>query len=130
MLKKRKLYKLLLFAGLTARDFKGIASIQEMECWGEGLRPEVKLLSLKLYRISDSFVLASLNVFANTCLTYSDFSSCQLSTTDTHKSRLKVLVYDLEEGESRRYGCKATVVKSEGDARELNWSIVVTRRRE
>ena len=120
----------MLLAGMTATDFKGIPSIQEVECWGEGLKPEVKLLSLKLYRVSDSFVLASLNIYANTCLTYSDFSSCYVNSVETHKSRLKVLVYDLEEGESRRYGCKATVVQSEGDASELKWSTIVTRRSE
>ena len=115
---------------MTSKDFKGIPSIQEVEFRGTGLRPEVKLLSLKLYRMSDSFVLASLNVLANTCLTYSDFSSCHLSTADTHQSLLRVLVHDLEEGESRRYGCKVTVVQSEGDASELKWSIVVMRRSE
>ena len=112
---------------MTARDFKGIPSIQEVECWGHGLKPEVKLMSLKLFRRTDNTVLASLNVFTNTCLTYSDFSSCFVSNSDTHKSRLKVLVYDLEEGESRRYGCKLTVLDSEGDASDMKWSIVVTR---
>ena len=116
--------------GITSRDFKGIPSIQEVECWGEGLKPEVKLLSLKLYRVSDNYVLASLNIYANTCLTYNDFSSCYVNSVDTHKSRLKALVHDLEEGESRRYGCKATVVQSEGDASELKWSTVVRRRSE
>ena len=120
----------MLLAGMTATDFKGIPSIQEVECWGEGLKPEVKLLSLKLYRASDNYVLASLNIYANTCLTYNDFSSCYVNSVETHKSRIKALVYDLEEGESRRYGCKATVVQSEGDASELKWSTVVMRRSE
>ena len=98
-----------------------------MECWGHGLNPEVKLLSLRLYRAADSFVLASLNVFADNCLTYTDYSSCVINTSDTHKSRVRVLVYDLEEGDSRRYGCKATVVESEGEAKNILWSTVVTR---
>ena len=117
----------LLFAGMTARDFKGIPSIQEVECWGHGLKPEVKLMSLKLFNSFDNSVLASLNIYTNTCLTYSDFSSCVVNNIDTHKSRLKILVHDLEEGDSRRYGCKLTVLDSEGDASDLKWSIVVTR---
>lgn len=117
----------LTFSGMIARDFKGFPSIQEVECWGHGLKPEVKLLSLRLYRASDNFLLASVNVFADNCLTYTDYSSCVINTSDTHKSRVRVLVYDLEEGDSRRYGCKATVVGSEGEARNILWSTVVTR---
>ena len=112
---------------MTASNFKGIPSIQEVECWGHGLKPEVKLMSLKLFRSVDNYVLASLNVFTNTCLTYNDFSSCFVNNIDTHKSRLKVLVYDLEEGESRSYGCKLTVLDSEGDASDLKWSTIVRR---
>ena len=115
-------------AGLTVSDFKDIVSIQEIICEGEGLSPEVKLLSLKLYRLTEEHVQASLNIYANTCLTYTEYSSCHVDSVDTHKSRVKVLVYDLEEGQSRRYGCKATIVRSEGDASELNWSIVVQRK--
>ena len=112
---------------MVTRDFKGFPSIQEVECRGNGLNPEVKLLSLRLYRTSDNFVLASLNVFADSCLTYTDYSSCSVNTRDTHKSRVRVLVSDLEEGGSRRFGCKATVVGSEGEANKMLWSILVTR---
>ena len=115
---------------MVTRNFKGFSSIQEVECLGRGLKPEVKLLSLRLFRSSDRFVLASLNVFANNCLTYTDYSSCVVNTTDTHKSRARVLVYDLEEGQSREYRCTATVVESEGVARELNWSVLVFRKSE
>ena len=100
-----------------------------MECWGNGLKPEVKLLSLRLYRSSDKMVLGSVNVIANNCLTYTDYSSCAVNTADTHKSRLRVLVYDLEEGESRKYECTATVLRSEGKADEIVWSTFVTRKR-
>jgi hypothetical protein len=114
---------------MSWREFKGIPSIQEVQCWGQGLKPEVKLISLKLFRATDDFVLASLNVFTNTCQTYSDYSSCVVDTANTHRSLLKVLVYDLEEGESRKYGCKVVTIDSDGDPKELNWFIVITRRR-
>ena len=113
---------------MVTRDFKGFPSIQEVECWGNGLNPEVKLLSLRLYRTSDNFVLASLNVFADSCLTYTDYSSCSVNTRDTHQSRVRVLVSDLEEGDSRRYGCKANVVGSDGEPSKVVWSTVVRRR--
>ena len=115
---------------MTAKNFKGLPSIQEVECMGRGLKPEVKLLSLRLYRKADGAVLASLNVFADSCLTYGDYSSCRVDTTDTHRSRARVLAPDLGEGESREYGCTATVVGSEGVARELTWSILVLRQSE
>lgn len=112
---------------MTSHNFKGFHSIQEVVCTGKGLKPEVKLLSLRLFRSEDTFVLATLNVFGNNCLTYSDYSSCVVNATNTHESKLKVLVYDLEEGENKRYGCKATVVGSEGRAEELDWSTMVFR---
>ena len=117
----------IIFSGMITRDFKGFPSIQEVECWGHGLKPEVKLLSLRLYKASDNFVLASLNVFADNCLTYTDYSSCVIDTSNTHRSRVRVLVYDLEEGESRRYGCKANVVGSDGEPSKIVWSTVVNR---
>ena len=120
----------MLFTGLFTRHFKGIPSIQEVECWGQGLKPETKLLSLKVYTIPDNKVQASLNVFANNCLTYADYSSCFVDTADTHRSRLRVLVYDLEEGESREYGCRALALQNTGDESELTWSVLVTRKSE
>ena len=122
------LYYYFPFTGMVTRDFKGITSIQEVECLGGGLRAEVKLLSLKLYTLEDNGVVASLNVIANTCLTYTDYSSCSVDTRDTHKSRLRLLVHDLEEGESREYGCRALALHTTGDESGLTWSILVTRK--
>ena len=119
-----------LLSGMTSRDFKGIPSLQEVECLGGSLKPELKLLSLKIYTVTDSAVLASLNVLTRACLTYADFSSCYVNTSDTHKSRLRVLVPDLREGESREYGCKVNALTSEGDTKVSTWSIFVTRRSE
>ena len=117
-------------SGMTSRDFKGIPSLQEVECSGGSLKPELKLLSLKMYTKADNLVLASLNVITNTCLTYGDFSSCYVHTSDTHRSRLRVLVPDLGEGERREYACRVSAINSEGDTKVSTWSIVVTRRSE
>ena len=117
------------FSGMTSRDFKGIPSLQEVECKGEGLKPGVKLLSLKMYRVSDNAVLASLNVFENSCLTEHDFSSCYVDTSDTHQSKLKVLVDDLEAGESREFGCQVSTMSTSGDTYVYSWSTIVIRKR-
>ena len=102
--------------GLTSRDFKDIPSLQEVICSGEFLRPEVKLISLKLYKQQNQQILASLNVLMNNCVTFGDYASCYLSQENSHKSRLRILVFDLDEGESRQYGCTVTSVNSLGDA--------------
>ena len=101
-----------------------------MECLGSSLRPEVNLLSLKIYAVRTNQVLASLNVLKNTCLTFTDFSSCYVNTSDTHRSRLRVLVPDLDEGESREYRCKVNALDSGGDSKVSTWSISVSRRSE
>lgn len=115
---------------MSTKEFKGIPSIQEVECWGAGLKPELKLMSLKLFTNVDRAVLASVNVISNTCLTYTEFSSCFVDTLHTHKSRLRVLVSDLEEGESREYGCTALALRTTGDASEFTWSALVSHRSE
>ena len=121
---------LIVISGMTSRDFKGIPSLQEVECSGGSLKPELKLLSLKIYTTRKNVVLGSLNVITNTCLTYGDFSSCYVNGTNTHRSRLRVLVPDLDEGESREYGCRVSAINSEGDTKVSTWSIFVTRRSE
>ena len=115
------------YAGLTSRDFKGIPSLQEVVCSGRSLEPEVKLLSLRMVRFADSKVISSLNVFSNTCITHGDFSSCLIDTLDTHKSRLRILVFDLEEGESRIFGCKVHTMDSFGNPTTLTWTLLVQR---
>ena len=112
---------------MTSRDFRGIASIQEVECWGGRLNAEVKLISLQLFKLPDSTVLASLNVITHNCMTYSEFSSCVIQPNDTHDSRVIILVHDLKAGESRDYGCTATTVTPQGNAVVTNWKLLLVR---
>ena len=114
-------------SGMTSRDFRGISSIQEVECSGGSLNSDVKLISLQLFELPDSTVLASLNVYTNNCMTFSDYSSCTIHPADTHKSKLRILVHDLEEGESREYGCTANTVNPLGNAIFRNWKLLVRR---
>lgn len=99
-------------------------------CAGGTLTPEVKLISLQIHRLRDSAALASLNIYTNSCITLGDFSSCHIDSADTHRSRLKILVVDLDEGESREYGCVVTTVSSFGNAEVTNLKILVSRKRE
>ena len=111
------------------RDFKGFHSLQEVECTGEFLKPEVKLLSLTMTTMSNSIELATLNVITNSCLTHNDFSSCFIDLSDSHKSKLRVLVSDLDEGESREYECRANTINTRGQTDMSTLSILVTRKR-
>ena len=112
---------------MTSRDFKGIHSLQEVECSGEALRPEVKLLSLQLHRLSDNTALAFLNTYTNNCMTFGDFSSCFIDHKSAHQSRLRILVVDLDEGESREYGCTVNTMDSYGNPKTSKWKLALTR---
>ena len=89
--------------------------------------PEVKLLSLQIHRLSDDKELSSLNVFSNSCVTAVDYSSCVIDTRDSHRSRLRTLVYDLDEGESREYRCTVYTVTPRGKPDTFDWTVVVSR---
>lgn len=115
-------------SGMTFRAFRGFSSIHEVKCGGDSLNTDVKLLSLQLFRVNpESKVLASLNVVANSCMTFSEYSSCKIDTQDTHSSRLRILVHDLKEGETREYGCTANTLASLGNSVYEDWEITVER---
>lgn len=116
-----------LFSGMTARTFKKISSIQEVGCWGEPLDSNTDLLSLRLFKVLDNTVLAYLNPLKNECKTFEEFTSCFIDSANTRSSRLSILVPDLEENESRQYGCTATSVGSLGHTYTVDWFLTVTR---
>ena len=115
---------------MKVQTFRGFPSLQEVECWAGHLEAEVKLLSLKLYNVADDTLLAYLNTLTNECMTFLEYSSCDIDTSDTRQSRLRVLVADLKEGESRTYGCKTSSFRSTEEAKTSTWSIVVRRNSE
>lgn len=116
--------------GLTSSTFKNIPEIQEVECWPGNMESDLKLLSLSLYRVSDKSVLALLNVYTNNCLTHGEYSSCVIDASDPRKSKVRVLVADLQEGESRTYGCDVKAFTSRGETTKSTKSVLVTRRSE
>ena len=112
---------------MTVRNFRNISSIQEVECSGVALGPEISLLSLKTYTLLNSTVTAYLNIMKNECITLNEYSSCVIDSSNTRNSRLRFLVHDLGEGESRSYGCVAVSFKSLEETTTWTWTITVTR---
>ena len=113
---------------MAVRDFLGFPSLQEVECSGGSLKAEVDILSLTLFRISDNSILAIANPLKNTCKTYSDFSSCDISASDTRSSTVRTLVADLEEGQTTIIGCNVTSFLETGHPQVYSWSLAVRRR--
>ncbi|KAK7490295.1 hypothetical protein BaRGS_00018456 [Batillaria attramentaria] len=96
-----------MFPGMKTRTFENSPSILEVECSGDTLPSNSVLLTMALYTPAENTknVLASVSLMQNKCLTSDSFSSCQLDARDSRHTRLKTLVTDLKEGESRSYGC-------------------------
>ncbi|XP_025101713.1 uncharacterized protein LOC112568586 isoform X2 [Pomacea canaliculata] len=115
--------------GMSVRDFRSHASIQEVECRGEGLPSEVKLWSLTIFSLPERTVLAYVNPLSDQCVTMTHFSSCTVDTSDTRNSVLRILVADLEEEETRQYGCNATGLTAIGHSHALSWTVWVRRRK-
>ncbi|KAK7488914.1 hypothetical protein BaRGS_00019871, partial [Batillaria attramentaria] len=110
---------------MTLRNFRGIPSLKEVECSGEKLRPELKVVSLRLFKLPGQSLLAYIDHLDNECSTYGEFASCVIDKSDRRKSRLRTLVSDLQEGESRVYGCNATTTNPFGEVHVSTWSILV-----
>ncbi|XP_025101728.1 uncharacterized protein LOC112568586 isoform X16 [Pomacea canaliculata] len=109
--------------GMVVRTFKGISSLQEVECSGRYLQPEVKVFSLKLFRVSDQSVVAHVNPITNKCTSFGEFSSCFVDAADTHRSLVRTLVADLEYNESREYGCTVKAFGALGDTQTFDWVV-------
>ena len=116
-----------IIAGMTSQLFKGIPSLQEVVCSGTKLEPEVKLLSLQMHRLPGNKALASLNVISSSCVTLGDYSSCFIDSDDSRRSKLRILVVDLMEEESRVYTCDVHTIDSFGIPKSSQWRITVKR---
>ena len=119
-----------IISGMTARIFKGFPSLQEVECTAGSLKAEVNVFSLKLFTVPDNGLLAHANPVKDECVTFGEFSSCLIDTSNTRNSRLRVLVSDLEEGEDREYGCTVSTFGPLGEYDAATWSITVRRNSE
>lgn len=118
----------MLFAGMRFGEFYDIPSILAVECSGEALDSNTVLLTMTLYSPAHDVNsrLASLSYVQTKCLTYRTFTSCLLDPRDSRKTRLQVLVMDMEEGESRTFGCTIGY-ETNGWTQSVSWSLVVRR---
>lgn len=111
---------------MEVQTFRGISLIQEVICSGSHLDAEVEVISLKLYRVSDNSVLAFVSHVSNECKTFGEFSSCVVDSTDTRRTKLRVLVPDLAEGEMEQLGCTVLVTRLKSLSNEqFTWKLSV-----
>lgn len=119
------------FSGLSSRSFKGFRDIQQIQCSGEALPPDSDLFFMVLYQVTDTAsdggikTLGQLNVNKRECSTSEDYVSCDIVESESRRSRLKALVADLAEGQSRVYGCNVTALISGSTTGIMSWSITL-----
>ena len=114
-------------SGLTSQPFQGFTAIQSVECTGATLPGDSDLLSMVLYQVSNSELLAIANLRKRSCSTSQTFIACHIDESDSRRSKIKALISDLTEGQSRAYGCNLTSLSSVGQSSIVSWSLVVTR---
>ena len=98
-----------------------------MECTGATLPADTDLLSMVLYQVSSAKLLAIANLRKRSCSTSQTFIACHIDESDSRRSKIKALISDLTEGQSRAYGCNLTSLNSAGQSSIVSWSLVVTR---
>nr|KAG5701997.1 hypothetical protein BaRGS_015732 [Batillaria attramentaria] len=118
---------------MSVRVFENIPNVLEVQCSGEILDSSSDLLMLTLYSTLYSTsesrqILASVNLRTEKCVSSQLFASCHLNTRDPKKTKLKVLVADLAEGELRSYGCTAGVPFLAKHAGKRQWKVSGTTR--
>ena len=110
---------------MTSRNFQGIQNLLEVVCGGKGFNSNVKLLSLQIVELPETRIISSLNVFSGSCIAFNVYSSCIIANTDTHLSKLSILVSDGIPGEKKAYGCLANAVTSLGTTVSKSWNITI-----
>jgi len=61
---------------MTATPFRGLPSIQQVECTGSKLTSDLDVLTLTLFTIPNNTILAYVNLKNNDCSTSSSYSAC------------------------------------------------------
>ncbi|XP_025101742.1 uncharacterized protein LOC112568586 isoform X28 [Pomacea canaliculata] len=106
---------------MVIRAFKGIPSIQEVQCSGQALGSDVTVVGLTLYCANTSEVLAYVNVVSRECSTSNSYSSCFIATDDTRKIRVMTLAAEIDDGKYLEYGCNVTAFKT-GKGLLVSWT--------
>ena len=119
------------FPGLSWSPFQGFHDLQEVVCSAEPLPPDSDVMSMVLFSDAldkgDKTVLAAVNLKKGECSTAAEFTSCRIAHSDSRRSRLRALVADLTEGQSRVYGCNVSALVSGVRMETFSWSLTVRR---
>lgn len=99
-----------------------MTTVQQVECSGHVLEPDVTLFGMTLFAGANHDVLAYVNLRDKECATSRVYSACVIDGSDYRKTKLMALVLDLRDDESRMYGCNVTSLKS-GKGHIISWSI-------
>lgn len=113
------------FIGLSSRSFQGFTDIQEIQCLGDSLPPESDVILMLLYQAVDNKIIATMNMKKRECSTLEEYTSCDMVDSDPSKSRLRALITDIAEGQSRVYGCNISVLISGIRMESFSWTITL-----
>ena len=80
---------------------------------------------MTLYDVHEELFTAYVNPLKNECLTSYVFSSCVIGK-DGKAAKLKTLITDLKDGESRIYGCDISSSKPGQSVDIKTWKVDVT----
>ena len=120
----------IVISGMSVKPFRGLHSLQELQCTGTTLSADSDLVYMVLFKQSSKDVLAFVNPRKGECSTSEEYVSCAVDDADTRKSTLRALISDVNEGESRAYGCNVTAIVSGGLLKTISWSLTVRHPRE
>ena len=115
---------------MTFKQFQGHEGIYEVECSSDLLDSNTNLRDMVLYNVATDEALASVNVKSKECFTRAGYVSCGFQRFWPSRAKLRVLVVDLQFGESRLFGCNLTSSPSGSVINTVSWRIVVIRPRE
>ncbi|XP_076457965.1 uncharacterized protein LOC143291754 isoform X9 [Babylonia areolata] len=111
--------------GLSSWSFQGFHELQELQCSGENVPADSEIMIMVLYDTATKDILAAASIGKRQCSTSHRFVACHLDPADTRQSRLKVLIDDLAEGQSKVYGCNVTFVTPDMQVKTFSWSTTV-----
>ncbi|KAK7488917.1 hypothetical protein BaRGS_00019874 [Batillaria attramentaria] len=108
--------------GLLTRLFKGMPSIQEVECSGESIGSD--MVGITLFTARDNRVIAYFDADDEKCFTSSFYSACLTDGRERHRTKLVTLVADVSDSEPRLYGCNVSIFRA-GRPGVVSWSVKV-----
>ncbi|XP_070201555.1 uncharacterized protein [Littorina saxatilis] len=111
--------------GLGSNPFPGIPDMQEVSCSGAGLPPGSYPYALFIYEKRGDRIISSVDIPKRECSTSDFFNACEINDRDNRLTKLRILVPNLHEGETRVFGCNASIKTGRGRFQEVSWFITL-----